>query len=197
MSMIRYGLAVCTLLALLSQSAMAQQRSENSRNRSAELRSSDLDEAYDRGYAAGYAAAMRHARRPPKGGAYVRPGYVSEYTPYSPYAWQNRPHTSMPPVVSAGRPRTDIRGVNEEDEYLDYPDAADYHRRADEDVAPRGNVYDPGDFRDEQGGIYGNGGVLLWTDRYDAGDYANKFWNTHRDNVYAGQRVWNANSGQQ
>jgi hypothetical protein len=103
----------------------------------------------------------------------------------------------MPPAVSAGRPRTDIRGVNEEDEYLDYPGAADYHRRLDEDVAPRGNVYDPGDFRDEQGGIYGNGGVLLWTDRYDAGDYANKFWNTHRDNVYAGPRVWNTNNGHQ
>jgi len=197
MNTIRSGLVFCALLAVLAPAAMAQQRSESSRRRNSDSRSSDHDDAYDRGYAAGYAAAMRQARRPPRSGAYVRRGYVSEYTPYSPYAWQNRPHTSMPPAVSAGRPRTDIRGVNEEDEYLDYPSDADYHRRPDEDVAPRGKVDDPGDFRDEQGGIYGNGGVLLWTDRYDAGDYANKFWNTHRDNVYAGQRVWNANSGQQ
>jgi len=25
-----------------------------------------------------------------------------------------------------------------------------------------------------------------------AADYANKFWNTHRNNVYAGQHVWDA-----
>lgn len=70
-------------------------------------------------------------------------------------------------------------------------------RRSDSEDAAYHRGYDPGDFRDEQGGIYGNRGVLMWTDRYDAGDYANKFWNTHRDNVYAGQRVWNANNGDQ
>jgi hypothetical protein len=174
---------------LLAPAAMAQQAASH--------RNIAEDAAYDRGYEAGYAAAMKVFRRRPTARADDRPGYVSEYTRYSPYAAQNRPQTSISPAVSAHRARTDIRGRNELDGYLDYPADADYHHRRAEDVAPRGRIYDPGDFRDEQGGIYGNRGVLMWTDRYDAGDYANKFWNTHRDNVYAGQRVWNTNNGDQ
>lgn len=37
----------------------------------------------------------------------------------------------------------------------------------------------------------------MWTDRYDAGDYANKFCNTRRNNVYPGGRVWNTYNGDQ
>jgi hypothetical protein len=193
MKTMRMSAGVCALLAVLAPAAMAQQ----SQNDDSQV--SNRDAAYDEGYAAGYAAAMRELRRrgSSRSAAYARRGYVSEYTPYSPYAWQNRPRTSMPAVASAGRPRTDVRGVNELDDYVDYPSPADYRRRPGEALPPRGNIYDAGDFRAEQGGIYGNRGVLLWTDRYDAGDYANKFWNTHRNNVYAGQRVWNTYNGDQ
>ena len=183
-------LGICIACLLSAPAARAQERA-GSRRSDAE------DAAYDRGYEAGYAAALRAIRQRSSRSTDDRPGYVSEYTPYNPYASQNRPRTSMPPATAAHRSRTDIRGRNEMDDYPDYPAAADYHRRRDEDLPSRGRIYDPGDFRDDQGGIYGNRGVLMWTDRYDAGDYANKFWNTHRDNVYAGQRVWNTNNGDQ
>lgn len=219
MKPIRFVFGALALLSLLPAAATAQQRGDASRNRNRyasdryqrdryqEDRDQDdnADRAnapnrrgeYDRGFAAGYAAAMRERQPRAPSAVYARRGYVSEYTPYNPYASQNRPRTSMPARVAAGRVRTDVRGRFEEDEYLDYPGQADYHHRTDEDLPPRGRVYDPGDFRDDQGGIYGGRGVLLWTDRYEAGDYANKFWNTHRNNVYAGQRVWNTNNGDQ
>lgn len=199
MNTMRCGLGVCTLIACLAPAAPAQQPQGNHRDREFEQgQAYDQGRADDRGYAAGYAAAIRELRRRGPDGAYdEQRGYVSQYTPLNPYAWQNRPRTSTPAAVSASRARTSIRGRTEYDDYLDYPYQADYHRRPDEDLPPRGEIYDPGDFRDAQGGIYGNRGVLMWTDRYDAGDYANKFWNTHRDNVYAGQRVWNTYNGDQ
>ena len=217
MKPIRFAFGALALLCLAPAAATAQQHVTRERDRYARDRNPDdhyqtdrrqdspgdrvndqyRGGEYDRGFAAGYAAAMRQMRPRGASAVYARRGYVSEYTPYNPYASQNRPRTSMPARVSAGRVRTDVRGRFEEDEYLDYPGQADYHQRRDEDLPPRGRVYDPGDFRDEQGGIYGGRGVLLWTDRYDTGDYVNKFWNTHRDNVYAGQRVWNTYSGHQ
>ena len=180
----------CAACAVLASNVMAQQPSDSRRLPANDMR------AYDRGYADGYAAARAQVRnRVPRTAG--RPSYGSEYTPFNPYAAQNRPHASMPPAMSAARDRTEIRGRYEEDEYTTYPANADYPARPGDYVAPRRRAYDPGDFRDEQGGIYGNRGVLMWTDRYDTGDYVNKYWNTHRDNVYYGQRVWNTNNGDQ
>lgn len=183
-------LAVAAVWSLLTPIGFARQ--PDNRPRPAKTTKAD----YDRGYEAGYAAAINEVRRrrPPLERG---PSYVSEYTPYNPYAWQNRPRVSMPAPLSAARDRTDVRGRNEKDEYVNYPHAADYLNERGDWPAERGRAYDPGDFRVEQGGIYGGRGVLMWTDRYDTGDYVNKFWNTHRDNVYSGQRVWNTNNGHQ
>lgn len=181
------ALAVCLLLAPVSFARESEVRSRPSHS---------AEDDFDRGYEAGYAAAVSEYRRPDRQ-TYQRPSYVSEYTPFNPYAWQNRPRVSMPAAVSAARDRTDVRGRTQQDEYANYPGAADYLNDRRDRLAGRGRIYDPGDFRDEQGGIYGNRGVLMWTDRYDTGDYVNKFWNTHRDRVYSGQRVWNTNNGHQ
>lgn len=177
-------------MILVAASALAGPQDQRRRERP-----SPQEDAYRRGYSAGFAEAMHRVRR--HRNFDLGPAYVSEYTPYNPYASQNRPRVSMSAAAAARRSRVDVRGMQEFDDYLDYPGVADYHADPRVDVAPRGRRYDPGDFRDEQGGIYGNRGVLMWTDRYDAGDYANKFWNTHRDAVYAGARVWNANNGDQ
>lgn len=196
MNTIRCGIGVCCLVAWLAPASLAQQRDEPREN-GGPNRGARQDEQFERGYAAGYAAALRRARQMSRSTA-DRPGYVGEYTPYNPYAMRNRPRASLPSSVAAKSPRTEVRGRWQLDDYVDYPGVADYHRRVNEDVPSRGRRYDRGDFRPDQGGsIYGSRGVLMWTDRYDAGDYANAFWNTHRNNVYAGQRVWDTYNGDQ
>lgn len=186
-------LIACVATILFTTTALAEQK-----NDSASGPAAVQEELYRRGYSAGFADAINLVRRrnlavESRAGA----AYVSEYTRFNPYAAENRPHVSMPAAVSASRPRTDLRGRNDYDNYVSYPGLADYRQSWRDDMPPRGRRYAPGDFRDEQGGIYGNRGVLMWTDRYDAGDYANKYWNTHRDAVYAGSRVWDWNNGDQ
>ncbi len=188
-------LVACAASVLFASAANAEKTADKNDGESGRQAAAQ-DDSYRRGYSAGFAAAMnRMRRRKPAVASRRSPPYVSEYTPYSPYAAENRPRVSMPSSVSAARPRTNLRGRYEFDDYVNYPGVADVHRNRSNDLPPRGRRYAPGDFRDEQGGIYGNRGVLMWTDRYDAGDYANKFWNTYRDNVYAGMKVWDWNTG--